>query len=101
MTVRADWSFPTCTAPVRWNTKKSRIEFTATAFSALVHFDASNTGALVYIKNDTNTAGFKANQINTIGKCIAQTRPKAGEILQKMSKSSTIKEIQKAEQMAR
>ena len=47
------------------------------------------------------TAGFKTNQINTIGKCITQTRPKAGEILQRMSKSSTIKEIQKTEQMVR
>lgn len=47
------------------------------------------------------TAGFKASQINTIGKCITQIRPKAGEILQKMSKSSTIKEMQKAEQMER
>ena len=44
-----------------WNTKKSRLEFTATAFSSIMHFDAGDTYAKVYINDEENTVGYEAN----------------------------------------
>ena len=52
--------FATANLTGGWNSKKSKLEVTGTAFSSIAHFDASNTGAKVYIKEDTNTAGFEA-----------------------------------------
>ena len=44
-----------------WNTKKSRLEFTGTAFSSIVHFDASDTYARLYIDEDANTIEYGAH----------------------------------------
>ena len=44
-----------------WNTKKSRLEFTGTAFSALAHFDASDTYARLYINENENSVEYTAN----------------------------------------
>ena len=52
--------FATVTLTGGWNTKKSKMEFSGTAFSSIVHFDASNTGARIYLNDEENTAGFEA-----------------------------------------
>ena len=52
--------FATVTVDGGWNTKKARIEFSGTAFSSIVHFDASNTGARIYLNDEENSAGFEA-----------------------------------------
>ena len=52
--------FATVTIDGGWNTKKSRLEISGTAFSSIAHFDASNTGARIYLNDDDNTAGFEA-----------------------------------------
>ena len=53
--------FATLTLDGGWNTKKSRTEVSLTAFSAIAHFDASNTGARIFLNDEDNTAGFEAN----------------------------------------
>lgn len=52
--------FATVTLDGGWNTKKSRLEISGTAFSTIAHFDASNTGARIYLNDEANTAGFEA-----------------------------------------
>ena len=53
--------FATASVNAGWNTKKSRLEFTGTAFSALAHFDASDTYAKLYINDKENSFGYEAN----------------------------------------
>lgn len=53
--------FATVSVNGGWNSKKSRLEFTGTAFSALAHFDATDTYASLYINEDTNTIKYDAN----------------------------------------
>ena len=53
--------FATASVNAGWNKKKSRIEFTGTAFSALAHFDASDTYAMLYINDTENSFGYEAN----------------------------------------
>lgn len=53
--------FATAAVKGGWNFKKSKIEFTATAFSTLAHFDASETSARFYLNNSTNKAGVEAH----------------------------------------
>lgn len=53
--------FATASLNAGWNTKKSRLEFIATAFSSLAHFDATNTYAKLYINDETNTISYEAN----------------------------------------
>ena len=62
--------FATANITGGWNGKKSKVEVTGTAFSSIAHFDASNTGATVYMKEDPNTAGFEA-KIDAKGYTIA------------------------------
>ena len=51
--------FATATVKGGWNFKKSKIEFEGTAFSTLAHFDASQTSARVFMKD--NKVGVQAN----------------------------------------
>lgn len=51
--------FATITAKGGWNFKKSKIEFEATAFSSIAHFDATQTSARVFLKD--NKVGVEAN----------------------------------------
>ena len=53
--------FATVAVKGGWNFKQSSIAFTGTAFSSLVHFDAGNTFARVYINEQENTFGYEAN----------------------------------------
>ncbi len=53
--------FATTSLTGGWNTKKSKLEITGTAFSSIAHFDANDTGAKIYLNDETNTAGFEAN----------------------------------------
>ena len=53
--------FATAAVNGGWNFKKSRIEFTATAFSSILHFDAGDTYAMVYMNDEENTVGYEAN----------------------------------------
>ena len=52
--------FATATVTGGWNSKKSKLEISGTAFSSIAHFDASDTGARVYINDETNTLGVEA-----------------------------------------
>ena len=53
--------FATVSVNGGWNTKKSRLEFVGTAFSALAHFDASDTYAMLYINDTENKFEYDAN----------------------------------------
>ena len=52
--------FATATLTGGWNTKKTKLEVSGTIFSTIAHFDASNTGARVYINDQENKVGFDA-----------------------------------------
>ncbi len=53
--------FATVSVNGGWNTKKSRLEFAGTAFSSVVHFDASDTYARLYIDEDNNAIEYGAH----------------------------------------
>ena len=53
--------FATATLNGGWNFKKSKLEISATAFSSIAHFDATDTTARIYMDNENNTTGFEAN----------------------------------------
>jgi hypothetical protein len=53
--------FATVSVNGGWNTKKSRLEITGTAFSSIAHLDASDTYAALYINEDENSFEYKAN----------------------------------------
>ena len=52
--------FATAKVDGGWNFKKSRLEVSGTAFSALAHFDASGTKAEVYLNDNENSIEFDA-----------------------------------------
>ena len=53
--------FATATLTGGWNTKKSKLEISGTAFNSIAHFDANETGATIFLDDENNKTSFEAN----------------------------------------
>jgi len=53
--------FATAALKGGWNFKQSRFVVTGTAFSSLMHFDAGNSYARIYMNDEENEFGYEAN----------------------------------------